>query len=714
MRLRDIHQPNIILEGIKYGAKEQAEVLKRLDEFRFGIEVEMQVTEREIRRDELEYYEVRRDINVDTIVDRAGIDKEGFLNEFARNLWDELGEQVPEVVEYIDNSMDDFFLWLLDNASTIREYADADDPDVAYNKLKGIVDKQRELSSDTFDEFYQTYLDGLRLAFRTTRILSSNLNVELLIDDMKEFFEELHDYIDDEHLMNVDQLDVDDLEDITGTVGLREFASIMADAIEDHNDRLDRIGMDATIYRHSFHAVYERFLKSLGEMDTFGDIYEKFLIPEYTDIHRFAQEVIPLSDDQTYLVYDFEADTLYDDVDEIIDTLEGLIDDQDYHTTFKLVGEHDHQVEVFSDGVITGESIVTAWQETWELVDTMKRSMGMRSASMSGVHISISMPEAKGQKPDLMKFIVVSNILNLIPEDARNIRRHVRDIRQNYSDDKNIGRLVSRVWQRVNQNEQYSKAYLAELEKWLNENTYSKGTKFQTVNFGKMDTENGRIEIRMYGGEDYEEREGEIWDTLIRSMYALIVAYDPSFKRNAYLKTVDKMVQGIVKDKTGFELNEFILRLKKLHTFYQLDTSQDWGSVLDAVIEAGTLLMLPIDDKNLARVRRERGSVNESKIVQLKESKLRMKQLVDVKIGMEDADFYIKRRGSLETVGKPSKSYDEYAIGIKVKDSGLLHPDYLYYWFEHLYNTGYWKSVAKGTTNLVNITMDDLRNIEFR
>ena len=81
-----------------------------------------------------------------------------------------------------------------------------------------------------------------------------------------------------------------------------------------------------------------------------------------------------------------------------------------------------------------------------------------------------------------------------------------------------------------------------------------------------------------------------------------------------------------------------------------------------------------------------------------------------IKTNFSDADFWLVRRGSENIVGKPVKNYDPEYIGIKVETDKIL-PDYLFYWFMHFHGTGYWKSVATGTTRLVNIRTDDVKNI---
>ena len=85
------------------------------------------------------------------------------------------------------------------------------------------------------------------------------------------------------------------------------------------------------------------------------------------------------------------------------------------------------------------------------------------------------------------------------------------------------------------------------------------------------------------------------------------------------------------------------------------------------------------------------------------------------KIGtnMEDADFWLVRRGSIDAVGKPTKEYSPENIGIKIVRTDVVLPQYLYYMLLHLFRNGYWKTKAQGALRLVNIRTDDVKRISI-
>ena len=90
---------------------------------------------------------------------------------------------------------------------------------------------------------------------------------------------------------------------------------------------------------------------------------------------------------------------------------------------------------------------------------------------------------------------------------------------------------------------------------------------------------------------------------------------------------------------------------------------------------------------------------------------MRLKDVAVIRTDFTGADFWLSRRGSLETVGQPTREYSPYHIGIKVLQTRILLPDYLYYMFVHWHQIGQWKPLAHGTLSLVHIRLNDVRNI---
>jgi len=91
---------------------------------------------------------------------------------------------------------------------------------------------------------------------------------------------------------------------------------------------------------------------------------------------------------------------------------------------------------------------------------------------------------------------------------------------------------------------------------------------------------------------------------------------------------------------------------------------------------------------------------------------IKLKYLVNVGVRMENSDFWLIRRGSLDKLGKPVYTYYREHIGIKVVSPYLL-PTYLYYTMLNLYNHKYWIYNSYGSTNLKHIRVEDIRNLNI-
>jgi len=92
---------------------------------------------------------------------------------------------------------------------------------------------------------------------------------------------------------------------------------------------------------------------------------------------------------------------------------------------------------------------------------------------------------------------------------------------------------------------------------------------------------------------------------------------------------------------------------------------------------------------------------------------MKLYQLATIKTNFQDADFWLIRRGSADRVGQPTREFYKEHIGIKVTRTDILLPDYLFYALKHIQLRGYWAKRANGTLKLVNIRVEDVRNIEL-
>lgn len=84
---------------------------------------------------------------------------------------------------------------------------------------------------------------------------------------------------------------------------------------------------------------------------------------------------------------------------------------------------------------------------------------------------------------------------------------------------------------------------------------------------------------------------------------------------------------------------------------------------------------------------------------------MKLKDVATIKTNMEGADFWVVRRGSIETIGSVVREFYSEHIGIRVFRTDILIADYLYLAMMNIHAQGVYKSKARGTLALVHITV---------
>nr|WP_326489974.1 hypothetical protein [Pectobacterium versatile] len=90
---------------------------------------------------------------------------------------------------------------------------------------------------------------------------------------------------------------------------------------------------------------------------------------------------------------------------------------------------------------------------------------------------------------------------------------------------------------------------------------------------------------------------------------------------------------------------------------------------------------------------------------------MKLSDVATVRAHFQEADFWIVRRGSLKSCGKPTRQFNSEHIGIKIERTDILLPDYLFLCMEYLHSQGVWARLATGALELVNIRVSDVRSI---
>lgn len=90
---------------------------------------------------------------------------------------------------------------------------------------------------------------------------------------------------------------------------------------------------------------------------------------------------------------------------------------------------------------------------------------------------------------------------------------------------------------------------------------------------------------------------------------------------------------------------------------------------------------------------------------------MKLADVATVRTDYPEADFWLIRRGSLKTVGKPTREFSIEHIGVKVNRTDILVPEYLKLCMEYLHSKGIWEQHATGSLALVNIRVSEVKSI---
>ena len=92
-------------------------------------------------------------------------------------------------------------------------------------------------------------------------------------------------------------------------------------------------------------------------------------------------------------------------------------------------------------------------------------------------------------------------------------------------------------------------------------------------------------------------------------------------------------------------------------------------------------------------------------------AQIKLGHLCSVKTNFADADFWLQRKGDAKTVGTPTREFSPEHIGIKVEETEILDPNFLFYAFMNLHMKGELGALSKGMLRLQHISVQAISNI---
>lgn len=584
MRIYDIDNSERLklVEGVQYGNKQSQWVESNLDLFNIGLEAELVIPDITDESNEIsieDAFETGATISSDTFY-RITEDEE-FGRYLASMTYDLMEEH--EVYDAMDGVEFDFLFDLLNETEALEipiKRLRASNEETMVEDFKLLVSiLYRNRTPDQLREIIKPLYD-LNESYTDNSILDAVLNGNNAYADIHEFIVELdsiNEVVDENDLTdpnNIDQEIVDDNEKY-----ISDFASSLVMYMNNAGYYLEFYDNDIlSNLRTYFDATY---VKSNTPAELYDDINDFYSIEPVEFIDKLS--TVSLTEERAFYEHESDADMAGITQEQAVSQVEDIIRDMDYDHMFHVEEEGSDMVEIISDEGLS-ESVDEIYDAMFEIIEELtKQGYSSRDSGDdeqgSGFHISISKKDYSGIT-DPAKFLLLSNILELLPNDEQYVRNYVDNITDDLMDGASFKTLlVTLIANKIMKGEPLSKDYSKIIESWVNY-YISKNSKYQTVNFSSMNTQKGRIEIRMFGGEGYDRQKKLMWDETIRSMYALHLADSETEGRREYLKIIHNLVNTVFQRNTRMDTSTYFVKAKKWYDF--LDSVSD-GAVRENI-----------------------------------------------------------------------------------------------------------------------------------
>ena len=228
--------------------------------------------------------------------------------------------------------------------------------------------------------------------------------------------------------------------------------------------------------------------------------------------------------------------------------------------------EHDEMTEVVTHIIPSLQGGLTHIKNFFEFA----KNMGYTFPSTAGLHISISYKNVN--RANLIKFLVLLSgdyLHSIFPERryVTNITKRMKEALSEYTTEE-LKSDINR--NRIKDIENILKSEFMGFD--------DEAAKYITAKVADFDSMDGRIELRFFGGKDYDKLIEKIKYHLIRACYILILAYDDTVYRKEYIRSLykllpddksayDKEIENIVTGRTALNtLEDSRLRLLFKHS----------------------------------------------------------------------------------------------------------------------------------------------------
>lgn len=284
------------------------------------------------------------------------------------------------------------------------------------------------------------------------------------------------------------------------------------------------------------------------------------------DIYRDSNDTLNYFTDRygalcDHEIIEFDAYNIPDDFQGHIELgtsrMQDLADDVLSHS-IKVETDNNYQFEFITDIMTVGECL-DSLQEVFEFINEHGYT-----TKHSGLHISISSDKWSNTPFNFLKFFTLmqfTHVLDIFPE-----RKFVNNLYNKFVSSENTIHIVKDAIKNTNNLSQcVSNIHntLSDIKLWKDGFL---STKYQSVKFGDYEISHGRIELRFFGGDNYEDRYDEVEQLLLKSLYMMELSYgdlyDKEYKK-LFVRILDDIATHISNNGETMSFGELFAKLKE-------------------------------------------------------------------------------------------------------------------------------------------------------
>lgn len=533
-----------LTEGVRYGTKEQNTVLSNLNDFAFGYEIELNVPVNE--QDQVE-------ILIDEEMSISSDYYDELLEALKLHVTDDVWEAlIPRRFNVLKIFNPDVLSKMIELIQSVGAIDNADDMDAVLDGIETIVKGVGYASLASYVDDISSVTDEYPKLF-VSYALRNELDYDsIILTQLRHRFVKVFSYLVDLFRM-ADESSDPDFPSIEGNIldlksELEEIQNVTA---------MEGIETD------------EQEILTNALMHLMDEDVPVVTILSILGLSTLEKNLVLLSLTEYGYIFEFESDAdnlILDGIDDYESYFEYVLESLEleaYAPLFKVEREADGQIEIILETPVSGQDIIKHYDIMCMIINEFIER-GFTAQNNSGLHMSISYKNGSGDI-NKNKFLMLSQLYGVITNNPTFVRTHVNNIFRAI----NIGAATA-IADAILDSRNLGTAIVDIVDEQLKhlESPEQQIQKYNSVNFGGYYTHDGRIELRFFGGSDYDSSLDEYKDILFKMFYILKVSFDDSFD-NTYYQEMYKLTSKVFKRSMQVDINTAANNIKLSKKYLQ-------------------------------------------------------------------------------------------------------------------------------------------------